>query len=246
MIIRFPTALYARQLPQGTEAGNITWVISTEDPKTSNARFLKLPLAEELRKRPGDIFDESTRRAHEGELVFTLLRGDQSMAASGQKQFGIGQVLDFENNGVAAATSLAPDPTPSTVEIQHNNNLFDYAGIGLSDEDVAILTQQATTKKRELEDELTSLKSQIHDVSLQISGNQAKINETQKVIDATRQLYGIEAGDTTFNNALYQKLLGIMNNFLVQRDDLTTQYQTLTTEAQTVYNSLLQLSDLVH
>lgn len=243
IIIRHPTSLYARQLPQGTAPGAVAWTISTQEPLIANARFLKLPVAEELMRRPPNIFDETARRAHEGALIFTLLRADQTMTGSNKRQFEIGEIIEFTDDTTEA---LIPDPSPNTVDIQHNNNILDLESIGLTADEIDSLVQQSTLKKRTLEDQLASVKSNIANTKILIIENQKQINETTKVIDATRQLFGIVDGDLMFNNPIYQKLLGILNGFNIQSATLNAQYNALIIEVQTIFNALLQLSELVH
>lgn len=243
MIIRFPTALYSNQLPQGTSAGNITWTISTDNPKTSQARFIQIPLAAQLMKRPPAIFNPTQRRAAVGDLAYTLVNGETSEAGNGQPQFETGQILDFTDTDIPPI--LAPAQTPSVVEIQHNLSVLDLESIGLSDDDINTLTQQATTKKAVLEEQLAALQSQINTTANQISENQRKINETAKTINVAQQLYGIQPGDVNFPNPIYQKLLGIQTGLLTDRDTLAALYQSLVIQSSDTYTALLQVSELV-
>lgn len=243
MIIRYPTGLYDRQLPKNNDAGSVVWTISTQAPTRPDIRVVRLPIAQERRPLPPGLYNAEERRAAEGSLLFTLLRADKSAAASGTRQYGAGEYIEFEAETVEA---LPTETTPAVVEIMHNTNVLDLAGVGLTEDEIATLTNQSVARKKELEIQLVSIKTEIEDLKVQIGDNQKKLNETNKVLAATRQIFGIQDGDVVFDNAVYQKLLTIRNELETTRSQLAIAYQNKLIESTTTYNSLLQVSELVH
>lgn len=176
-------------------------------------------------------------------MIYTLLHSDGNKAGSNKKQYEIGDLIDFIQED--SVTPLASEPTPTVVELIHNTNLLDLSSIGLNTDDVALLQTQSTAKKSDLQGQLVIIKAQIEDIKVDIIENQKKINETIKVLDATRQIYGIQLGDISSPVPIYQKLLGIQNGLNAERDALTVAYNNASTQSLTIYNGLLQLSALV-
>lgn len=240
MIIKFPTGLYTSQIPQSdSQAGSVAWTISTDLPAQSNARFLRLPLSEEIKKRSKPIFTEEERRAKEGDLIFTSLKSNVTKSQLGQRAFDLGEILEFtetEND------NLAVDSVPSDIIIQHNDTLLDYTIIGLTQEDINEITNQATAKKKETETQLNSVKSQIEDTKSSISDNQKKLNEVNKVLDALTKIYTPEQ---LLTNSIYQKLIKNKNDYIEANIILENNYNLLIAQSRILYDSLLQISNLV-
>jgi hypothetical protein len=244
MIIKFPTGLYESILPGEGDSGNVTYTISTQAPPRPEVRIIQLPVAEQLRPLPEGYYTEDQRRAALGELVFTIVKSSRSLAGSNAKQFEIGETLVFDDE-IDQAEVLQVVRVPETVEIRHNTNLLDLGSIGLTDEEIAALTQESEARKRVLEKELSDTRMEIENLKVQITEAQKKINESIKAISAVREIYGIPENDETFNNAIYQKLLATKKDLEITRDNLIVTHNTKGVEAEETYKAIQRISELV-
>lgn len=244
MIIRFPTGLYADagQLPTNpADAGNVTYVISNDDPKRAQDVTLQLPLAEEIAPRPPLAYDDKTRRAQLGPLVFTYVDANQTITGSNRKMFEVGQYLDFNSPEIDLPEQT---PIPSIVDIQHNTNVLDLEDAGLTTDEINSLIDQSTTKKKELEDQLATIQNEISNEKIAISENQKQINEVVKIISAVRVVVGIPEGSQQHNPTL-DSLLTRQTELELARASLVDELNSLNTQATTTLNALLSVSELV-
>lgn len=239
MILRFPTGLYqdAGQLPvDPSDVGNVTFVISNEAPKRSNALFVQLPVSEETRPAPAPIYDDATRREGYGELVYTLVESNRSEPGTNKKLFGIGEFLEFDTEEIVLPDLLG---VPRQVDLQHNTNFLDYADAGLTTTEVDEIVAQATTRKKELEAEIAELQVQVGNQQAAAIENQKRINETRKLISAVSQIIGSD-------DAILKKLQTRESDLLVERDAIVALMNELNTDLKTAYNQLVKISELVH
>lgn len=244
MIIKFPTGLYADagQLPvKPSDAGNVTYVISNEAPERPQSMTVQLPLSEELRKRPEKVYSDKTRRAQLGELVYTYVTASRSDPGSNRKTFSVGEFLDFNSEEI---TLPEQTPIPSIVDIQHDTNLLDLQDAGLSNDDIASLISLSTTKKKELENQIATIQSDINDQKVAITENQKQINETVKIIGAVRIAVGIPEGSTQTNPILDQ-LLARLAELQSARTALIAELDKMNGDATTTLNALIAVSELV-
>jgi len=243
VIIRFPTGLYKTILPKETESGNITYLISSEDPPRPTIRAIQLPLSEELRPLPTNLFDQTTRRSGFGELVFTIAQANRDIPGSNQKQFELGERLEFEES--PPLEDLLPILSPDKLEIRHDTNILDLTDLGLTDQEIDEIVSASEAKQSALEKEFTIKKKEIDNISTGIVENQKVLNETVKAIGAVRQIFDIPENDLNFNNDIYQKLLIKQEELESERDSLISDRNVAVTELRNVYNSLLKISELV-
>lgn len=238
MILRFPSGLYqdAGQLPEGTDTGNVTFVISNEEPKRSSIVVVQLPVSEEIKPAPAPLYSELDRREAFGELVYTLVESNRTESGSNKKLFSIGDFLEFSDDDVELPDLLG---VPRQVDIQHNTNLIDYADAGLTVEEISEITISATAKKRELESEVASLQSEVANLQSAALENQKRINEIRKLISAVSQISGS-------NNSILIKLQTRESDLELERDSITNSINTTNDLLKDTYNSLLDISGLVH
>lgn len=244
MIIRFPTGLYADagQLPeQPADAGNVTYTISNDIPKRPVDVTLQLPLAEELKQRAPLAYDDKTRRAQLGPLVYTYVDAKQTVPGSNRKMFEVGQFLDFNAEEIPLADQT---PIPSVVEIQHNQGLLDLQDAGLTPDEITSLIDLSTTKQKTLEDQLASIKNQIANEKIAISENQKQINEVVKIVSAVRVVLDIPEGSSKHDPMLDQ-LLARQSELELARASLIASLNDLNTQATTTLNALVSVSELV-
>lgn len=243
MIINFPTGLYNSVLPSGQQAGNVTYTISSQKPPETSVRAVQLPAIEQTKPLPKPVFDVEERRIGYGELVFTITKGNRTTPGSNIKQFGIGETLEFDDVETTETNFVR---TPDAVEIQHNTNILDLAGAGLSEEEVEEIITQSSRKLRELEKSFAKEKSELESIKTKISENQKKLNENNKALKAVRAIYGILENDLDFENEIYQKLLSGKTDLEQERLNLINQQNDKAAEIEEIYADLLEVSRLVN
>lgn len=243
MIIRFPTGLYedAGQLPVNpSTAGNVTYVISNDDPLRPKDVTVQLPLAQEIAQRLPLAYDDKTRRAQLGPLIFTYVDANQTITGSNRKMFEVGQFLDFNTEEIA----LPDQAIPAKVDIQHNTNLLDLEDAGLSTDEINSLIDLSTTKKKSLEDQLTATQNELNNQKIAISENQKQINEVVKIISAVRVVVNIPEGSTQHDPTLDQ-LLARQADLELARTSLIAELNNLNSQATVILNNLISVSELV-
>ena len=239
MILRFPTGLYqdAGQLPTDpSDVGNVTFVISNDSPKRSDALFIQLPVSEEIRPAPAPIYDDATRREGYGELVYTLVESNRSESGTNKKLFGIGEFLEFDTEDIDLPDLLG---VPRQVDLQHNTNVLDYADAGLTTDEIDEITASATLRKKELEGVVAELQVQVSNEQTAAIENQKRINETRKLISAVSQIMGSD-------DAILKKLQTRESDLLIERDAIIALINNLNTQLKTAYDQLVKISELVH
>ena len=239
MILRFPTGLYqdAGQLPTDpSDVGNVTFVISNDSPKRSDALFIQLPVSEEIRPAPAPIYDDATRREGYGELVYTLVESNRSESGTNKKLFGIGEFLEFDTEDIDLPDLLG---VPRQVDLQHNTNVLDYADAGLTTDEIDEITASATLRKKELEGVVAELQVQVSNEQTAAIENQKRINETRKLISAVSQIMSSD-------DAILKKLQTRESDLLIERDAIIALINNLNTQLKTAYDQLVKISELVH
>ena len=239
MILRFPTGLYqdAGQLPEDpSDSGNVTFVISNDIPKRSDALFIQLPVSEEIRPAPAPIYDDATRREGYGELVYTLVESNRSEPGTNKKLFGIGEFLEFDTEEVDLPDLLG---VPRQVDLQHNTTLLDYADAGLTTDEIDEITASATLKKKELEGAVAELQVQVGNEQTAAIENQKRINETRKLISAVSQIVGSD-------DTILKKLTTRESDLLIERDAIIALINSLNSQLKVAYDQLVKISELVH
>jgi len=182
MIVRYPTGLYSRQIPlEPEDVGNITYVISNDDPATAVGNFIIFPIAERLRKRDGRVYTDEQRRAALGDLVYSISAGGSTIEGRSTKLFEVGQILEF-SDVVALATDV--NSISNRLELQHNTNLLDLSGLGLTAAEIQQLNIDSAAREKDLENQLAFLLDQTADTNAIIRDLQKTINEANKALAA--------------------------------------------------------------
>jgi hypothetical protein len=241
VIISFPTALYHPNLPTDDESGNVTFLISSEDPPRPQTSTLQLFRGEEIKPLPHRIFTDEDRLKVLGELVATVSSGATISVGLGKKAFEVGQLLEFnevEDETAEPTTNLSPDG----IDLQHNTNILDLESAGLSETDIDQLLASAKTRFDALIIEFKGLQSTIKELRIKIDGNQRLINEVRKANTATRTAFSIGASDS---NAILDKLEQREAELLIERDELINAFNTANEESILAYNELVELKEVV-
>lgn len=239
MIIRFPTGLYqdVGQIPiVPSDSGNVTFTISSEVPRRSNAVFLQLPIGEELRQRSPQTLSPSVRRTAFGELVYTSSEGVSTDGGSNTRLFEVGEFLEFEDPELLeeVQATLVPDQ----VLIQHNTNLLDLEAAGLTEEEIRQVTEQAAARQAALRAQLADLQVEIANLESDILENQKSINETSKAIKALEKL-------SPAPEDILIRLNSNLDDLKATRRDLRSNVNNKKEEATTLYNQILDVSEIV-
>jgi hypothetical protein len=242
MIIRFPTGLYKSILPKNGQAGNITYTISTQDPPSVNVRLTQFPPGEELQPSPEKIFDDRTRREQFGELIYTVAKNSRSTPGSNVKQFELGEILEFEQN--PPETTVVPLSSPRALEIRHDTNLIDLASLGLTQSEIDELTVSSEEKQRSLEQEFNLKNSEAKNLETNIVENQKKINETNKALKATREIFDIPDGGSS-DEPIFQKLSTLLDQLSAERDVLISDRNDLVVELKDISKAIVRVSEFV-
>lgn len=182
MIIDYPTGLYKNVLPQ--EPGddqNVTYLISNNPPPRDNLFFPKMSVGVASHRRPPHKITPQQRRLAAGPLVFTVSRSAGDEPGSGARQYDIGEVLEFGEPIIRTVDQmLVSDKT----EVQHNLNVYDYAQLGLTEQDVQLINEQSLEVFDGISDTLNHLRARRADAEARIHTAQKTVNEAEKNIQA--------------------------------------------------------------
>jgi hypothetical protein len=234
MIIKYPTGLYVDQLPsKPSDVGNVTYTISNNDPSKAQDNFIIYPIAEKLRKRSPRIYNQERRRVSLGDLVYTITKGGVSSVGRSTKLFEVGQFLDFDDVSTIAMFNTTSD----RLELQHNTNLLDLSGLGLTDEEITQLTNDAASFKEELEIKITATQNEIANNQSEIADLQKTINEANKALSALDALG--ESGD------IKQRITNTKDVSITNQSVIIEETDGLITEVTTLQNKLFNVSQLV-
>lgn len=218
MQIKYPTAFYRSVIPaKPQQAGNVTFTISsTEPPRPKNAS-IKIPngLAPQIPRKP-------ISRSNFGELVFTISDANRTILSNSTKQYILGDVLEFQAAGTNAAISEAPT---TLLEIRHDLTRIDYKSLGLSDDDINILSAESSNVQEEIRTALAIKQKQYDDIITSISNLQTVLNETQKALSAT----GI-----IFEQTQSTSIKDIIDKLKAKSLETSSQIEVLVTQSATV------------
>lgn len=220
MIVNAPTGLYAAtgQIPTlPEESGNISFTVSSESPIRSSERITQLPTFEQSRKRTGvrtGLQYRSTSAV--GDLLFTDTIANRFDPGSNRKTFNIGESLAFdtETNNQNLTT-----PAPQLLNLRFNTNVLDLADLGLTEEEIQSVFEDAAIANEQLLEDYLLLRSQIEDIKTQIKENQKRLNETNKAIRAISELVSIDPSNED-----------IVVRLTTKRDEIIAANQQLTND----------------
>lgn len=227
MIIKYPTGLY-NLFGSINDAPNITWYISSESPPRSGNITIKIPLSEELRQPSSLLINKKTRRNTYGDLIYTINEANNSIAVSNKKQYGEGDILDF-NDDNRDDLSI---PRGKRFEFRHNSNELDMISIGLDDDDVIKFNSNIYDKKEELEQQYLFIRQEIEDIEINIKEIQKKINESNKALSAVMILEDKELETKIATKKLeYEK----------QIDELSIEHEEKTKQIALINDDLIRI-----
>ncbi len=244
MIIKYPTGYYSSALPSTpSQAGNITYYISTSEPPRTQLQYPQVPLGiVQKSKSPRDL-DPITRRSQVGELIYTISEGLLTSTATGKRQYEIGQIIEFtEDSGAAVDPMLVTGKT----EVRHDTNLFDLTSMGLNSDEITVIENSTLLALNEITDSLNRVKQLRIDTEIEINSLQKTINELVKTINSlevTRQQTG-QTGETVLADII-DKLEMKLAEITTSRDEAIVTANTYAAEATDLYGQLLAVGVLV-
>jgi chromosome segregation ATPase len=169
-----------------------------------------------------------------GELVYTITSGGVPTEGRSTKLFEVGQILEFDET----IESIGVNTVQNRLEIQHNTNLLDLSGLGLTDSEIDSVTTDSAQFKEELEQQLTYVQNQIADGKAEIVELQKTINEANKALAALSAMG--EDDDSVIN-----KITETRDSAIAQRDQLSTEIAGLITTSTELQDKLFAVSQLV-
>lgn len=233
MIISSPTAFYESVLPGPVGPGNITFTISSNNPPRPQIYPFPLQVSDSIRHLPPRTNTPEERLVALGDFVFSISAGSESQVSIGIKAFEVGQILDFEEEEIPDINQLN---VPEVIELQQNTNRLDYVLAGLSENEINSLTSSARDKFNMVILDINSIKTLIADIEIGISDNQRSLNETRKIRDAAK---------VVGNKDIFNKMTTRETDLINSRDQLIILMNEQTILAESRYNELLELKEVV-
>lgn len=226
MIIKYPTGLYAKDLPQFIASTNITYNISYNAPQRSSLLFTQMPVGE--RERLQEIKLESRDKI--GDLVYTVSSSNGLNTQYGQKTYSIGDVLEFQD--VPINTDQYYETDKST-EIMHNLYYIDYQRLGLTNADITRINESVKTRFEEITVQLNAAKEQRVNIQTEIDTVKKTNNEATKALNALGMLTGFDdmitklLDEINANNAYLSDLKSNLDVILLEITRLTDELRTM-------------------
>lgn len=217
-------------MPSPTDAGNITYTISNQDPPKSISVFLQLPRSEEIRKSPPRTYSKFEKRQFSSNLIFNITVPSLSTEGSGSKTFEIGQFLDFTNE-----VEAQPDPySLDSIELRQDTNVVDYKKYGLSENEYSSIVSMAEKKMDEITNEINATGTRLNNNKENVSSNQSDINESTKLYN---NVVLILSADSEQAKKIQIKIDGYNTykiELLTERDNLLARMDSLRTDLSNV------------
>lgn len=233
MILKAPTGLYERLLPQGpTDSASVTFSISNNDPPP-------VPLIQTVVAPQSVVFapdpPSTSNRDDYGDLVFSIVEGRSSTAGSNKKAFEAGEIINFTSDDFVSTSTAV-----NKLTIQHNTNVLDLSGLGLSADDIALISQKSDEAIELKRTEVAALQTDIIDLRIAIRENQKTINECTKAIKAVEVTFSGSSGAD-----ILEKLASKMSTLEAERTYLNGQLTSKSAELVVAQDELIDLSQVV-
>ena len=237
MDIQFPTTLYESVLPvDALDNRSITYTISSEDPPRAANTLIQLPKAEEIRPLPQRTIDVLTNRDLAGEYITALSFSNPNISGDSKKQFEIGQILEFVSEALPVLNNTL---IPVEREFTQNTNVLS-SDLPITEEERESIRDTALLQFNDLTDKLNVLNQDISNNQISISDAQKSINETRKAINSLTVVF-----DGGTNNDIITRLEVSLVALIKERDDLVSETNALSIEAQDTYDEMLKVREFV-
>lgn len=224
MIINYPTGLYSSVLPkEPQDSQNVTYLISNTAPPRTSLLFPKIPFGVAARQREPREYTTIERRATVGDLVYTVSNASRQQPGNNANQYEVGEVLDFD---YSSYRTVDPMLVSDKTDIQHNLNMFDYAELGLTEDDVALIDEESLVAFDAIVVQLNELRVLRSNAEVDINTNQKIINEANKNINALT----IMAQDSTSTES---EILNLIEKLETRKATAEADLQEATTNANT-------------
>jgi len=242
MIINFPTGLYKNVLPSKPEdRGNVTYVISNNEPPRTGVLFPKIPYGIEIKPRIPKMSAVILRDAV-GSLVFSVSKATKSLTGDNIRQFETGQVLDFDD---VEAKEIAPMLVSDKTEVRHDVTAINYDKIGVTVDEQHKIAGLSYSVHQSLIKKLNAAKRQRADAEEVVSSSQKLINETIRTIDALVVVDNNSAVTDTDVSDLIDKLKLKRDAEIVIRDAAVRNAETFAEQAEKIVSELRHVATVV-
>lgn len=242
MIIRYPTAYYADIIPKRpADSGNITYTISNEEPPRSDLLFQKIPLGIENKQREQLPIDPVVRRNTFGQLLYSVSRSSAIAEGNNSQQYNIGQVIEFQPvNQVAVDIMLVGGKT----ETRHDVNIVDYDRIGISEDELLVMSRASLKTQQKLVDELNRIKRLRGDAEQTINVQQKLINDINRTIKSL-EITMSQIGQDDDMQMILDKLRLNLEKAITSRDKAVSDANEYASDANVILEKLRSVEVLV-
>jgi chromosome segregation ATPase len=239
MIISAPTGLYLPILPKSpSESGNISYVISNNDPPRSSTTFIQFPGFERIFRESDLVYDKEEKRVFAGELIYDITKPSESIKGSGVAQFEIGQVLEFSEESVSTDSSEVDTYNLDRLELRQDLKAIDYESVGLSKSDYEELVSASLKRLNEITDEIGSVGASLKSNNSLILKNQADINNANSLLNNIEAILGA-------THASADKVRQTLEDLESTKSELLSERQSLQLELASLRDELNKVREVV-
>jgi len=184
---------------------------------------------------PEVVFNNEQRRPIYGNLLYTVTNSKSNSDLTNLVQFEIGRSLS-ESDLTFIEKEIAN--VPDNVEIQHNNNLFDFADMGLTDDEISDLENKSRTKFNNIRLQLAITNTEFKSVQNSIVSYNKSLTQVNDAIVALNLL-------DDDNDDLLTKFTNKKSDIEQELANLTLREQELSATLSTLYDDMIKLGLLV-
>lgn len=240
MIIRYPTGFYRTVIPLSPDdGGNVTFTISNDTPPRANLLFPKIPPGIVDKKRQPRTISVLDRRDTVGDLVFTILRSTRSEEGNSNREYEIGQVLEFSD---APLKTLDPMFVGPTTETRHDVTRLDYTLLDVTEDEQQLIADSSLLTQKVLADSLNSIRQKRSDAEQLVVVNQKIINDVNRTLDALAVIQNSSAETDNDVDELVIKLKSKLDAAFAARDQAVANANLYASQAADLVDQLRELS----
>lgn len=180
------------------------------------------------------VYNDEQRRTIYGQLIYTVTNASSSKNLTNLIPLEIGRSLSESD---ASLIDKEVANVPDNVELQHNNNLFDFEGMGLTSEEIADLESKSRSKFNNIRIELINTNAEFKAVQNSITSYNKALTQVNDAI-AGLELLGNE-------DTLMAKFIAKQTSIKQTLEELTLQEQELALEISILYDDMAKLGLMV-
>lgn len=244
MIIKSPTGSYNTVLPKNpNDSNSVIFTISNSNPPRSELSFTQLPVGIAKAEKPAKVYSDDERRADRGKLVIKSEKTYNSTVQGGNKLYEVGAVFDFGFDGTTSDDDVEiVCKFDDSFEARFDQHDIDYSNVGLSDDEIELVTIAGNNTQDLSLGELAGLQKRDRALSNRINKHRRDINDLDRVI------YGISATincSDAIGLELPEGLRDILEKILDTRDGLLNDLSLDILLRGDILDRLLALKDCI-